>query len=46
MSVSFGTEAITVQKIIAALLIFGGVFLVSRTKKTSSLKVKAGAGRE
>jgi drug/metabolite transporter (DMT)-like permease len=43
MSVSLGTEAITIPKIIAALLIFGGVFLVSRVKKTSSLQIKAGA---
>jgi drug/metabolite transporter (DMT)-like permease len=46
MSVSLGTEAITVPKIIAALLIFGGVLLVIRTKTTSSLQVKAGAGKE
>jgi drug/metabolite transporter (DMT)-like permease len=41
MSVSLGTEAITVPKIIAALLIFGGVFLVNRANKTSSLPLKA-----
>ncbi len=46
MSVSLGTEAITVPKIIAALLIFGGVFLVSRVKKNSFVQIKAGAGRE
>ena len=46
MSVSLGTEAITIPKIIAALLIFGGVFLVSRVKKTSFVQIKAGAGRE
>jgi len=46
MSVSLGTEAITFPKIIAAFLIFGGVFLVSRVKKNSSVKVKAGDGRE
>jgi drug/metabolite transporter (DMT)-like permease len=46
MSVSLGTEAITVPKIIAAFLIFGGVFLVSRVKRISSVQVKAGAGRE
>lgn len=46
MSVSLGTDAITIPKIIAALLIFGGVFLVSRVKKISSVQVKAGAGME
>jgi drug/metabolite transporter (DMT)-like permease len=46
MSVSLGAEIITIPKIIAALLIFGGVFLVSRVKKASSVRVKAGAGRE
>ena len=30
MSVSLGTESITYPKIIAAILIFGGVFLVNR----------------
>jgi len=44
MSVSLGAEAITLPKIIAALLIFGGVFLVSRVKKTSVVRVKAGDG--
>ncbi|MGA2824187.1 MAG: DMT family transporter [Bacteroidales bacterium] len=46
MSVSLGTEAITFPKIISAFLIFGGVFLVSRVKKNSSVRVKAGAGKE
>jgi drug/metabolite transporter (DMT)-like permease len=46
MSVSLGGEAITAPKIIAALLIFGGVFLVSRVKKSPTLGLKAGDGRE
>jgi drug/metabolite transporter (DMT)-like permease len=46
MSVSLGTEAITFPKIIAAFLIFGGVFLVSRVRKSSSVIVRAGAGKE
>jgi drug/metabolite transporter (DMT)-like permease len=46
MSVSLGSEAITVPKVIAALLIFGGVFLVSRGKKKLFMEVTAGAGRE
>jgi drug/metabolite transporter (DMT)-like permease len=45
MSVSLGAEAITAPKIIAALLIFGGVFLVSRVKKNPSSGVKAGDGK-
>lgn len=43
MSVSLGTEIITMPKIIAALLIFGGVFLVNRAKKPSSLPLKGDA---
>ncbi len=46
MSVSLGAEVITVPKIIAALLIFGGVYLVSRVKKNSIVQIKADAGRE
>ena len=46
MSVSLGVEVITIPKIIAAFLIFGGVFLVSRAKQHPSLKLKADAGRE
>ncbi len=46
MSVSLGAEIITIPKIIAALLIFGGVFLVSRAKQNSSLMLKADAGKE
>jgi len=46
MSVSIGGEAITVPKIVAAALIFGGVFLVNRSKKNSIVPVKAGDGRE
>jgi drug/metabolite transporter (DMT)-like permease len=45
MSVSLGTEVITAPKIIAALLIFGGVFIVNRSNNASSLQVKAGGGR-
>jgi len=43
MSVSLGTEVITMPKIIAALLIFGGVYLVSRAKKNSAAQIKADA---
>lgn len=46
MSVSLGGEVITVPKIIAAILIFGGVYLVSRVNKTQAIRVKAGDGRE
>jgi len=46
MSVSLGVEIITIPKIIAALLIFGGVFLVSRAKQNNPLSLKADAGRE
>jgi drug/metabolite transporter (DMT)-like permease len=46
MSLSLGTEALTIPKIIAAMLIFAGVYLVSRVRKTSFVQVKAGAGRE
>ncbi len=46
MSVSLGVEVITIPKIIAALLIFGGVFLVSRAKQNTTLRLKADAGRE
>lgn len=42
MSVSLGTEYITGPKIIAAVLIFAGVFLVNRVKKNNSLQIKAG----
>ena len=45
MSVSLGTEVITAPKIIAALLIFAGVFVVNRSNKASALQVKAGGGR-
>jgi drug/metabolite transporter (DMT)-like permease len=45
LSVSLGTEAITAPKIVAAMLIFGGVFLVSRAKKSNALPVKADVGR-
>jgi drug/metabolite transporter (DMT)-like permease len=46
MSVSLGAEIITIPKIIAALLIFGGVFLVSRAKQNFSMRLKANDGRE
>ncbi len=46
MSVSLGAEIITGPKIIAALLIFGGVYLVSRLKKNPAVQIKADAGRE
>ena len=46
MSVSLGVEVITIPKIIAASLIFGGVFLVSRAKQNNSLMTKANAGKE
>jgi drug/metabolite transporter (DMT)-like permease len=46
MSVSLGAEIITAPKIIAALLIFGGVYLVSRVKKNPVVQIKADAGRE
>jgi drug/metabolite transporter (DMT)-like permease len=45
MSVSLGTEVITAPKIIAALLIFAGVFIVNRSNNASSLQVKAGGGK-
>jgi len=45
MSVSLGTESITGPKIVAAILIFGGVFLVNRAKK-NSVQLTASAGKE
>ncbi len=43
MSVSLGGEAITIPKIIAAFLIFAGVFLVGRSKKSAIAPFKADA---
>ncbi|MCX6246119.1 MAG: DMT family transporter [Bacteroidetes bacterium] len=43
MSVSLGKDILTLPKIIAAVLIFGGVYLVSRMKKNVPGRVKEGA---
>lgn len=37
MSLSLGTEVLTAPKVVAALLIFGGVFLVNRVNKNNRL---------
>jgi drug/metabolite transporter (DMT)-like permease len=43
--VALGTEVISAPKIVAAVLIFTGVFLVSRGKKDPAADLRAGAGR-
>jgi drug/metabolite transporter (DMT)-like permease len=45
MSVSLGKDIVTLPKIVAAVLIFGGVYLVSRVRKNAPGQVKEDAGR-